>query len=724
MQSSPEASQKEALSRLLLHLPCALVLLILSLAGCAIERGPVFVKDGQTYGVTSGLTWRGRWWNYYERGNSYASGAFWSEAIADLQAALAQQHTDERDARTYGLHFVDYFPHRELGIVYYRLGRYMDAIHELETSLRNVDTARAKFYLNRARREQLRHDGRTLALPRLVLDGPADGLRTNRRTLTVMGRAESSAHIAAAAVQGQALFVELAEPRLPLAQEVALGEGRNAIEVTAEDLLGRVARAQVTVYVDRRGPLVSLERVAVIESAGARRVRVEGVLSDDSPVQRFTLAGRSVAVRPEDAWEFHEDVPLAADTTALPFEAEDAAGNVTRGEVALPPAAASPPGIREGKRLQPPPRTPSPPAPLPWSRWAALAPGTVLADLPTAPAGPPPSLPPPERTPPVIVTTLAETQTVYDDEILLGGAIRAAEAIVAFSINGASQLPGNAKGRPRTRQLFFGMLVPLQVGENRFLLEAQDATGLASQRQVVVTRQVPEVLQLASRLHIVVPPLGREGETSLLGATAYDHLLAAFVQQKRFRLLERQRLEDILREHALSRTGLVDPAMAIRLGKLAAAEGTVLGTVTQKTPQALEVTTRFIDVETGEQMATADVYGEDLTLPDIKALMQGLAWKLQQYFPLVEGRVLDRQGSLLTVDRGSRHAPLQQHMKVLLFRDPVRARPRSTGGALGQETAALGEARVKEVAAVMSKVTLLPAARASDVQTLDRFITK
>ena len=112
----------------LLLLPCMIV-------GCAVEQGKVYIKDGKQYGVTSSLIWRGEWWNYYERGSSYAEGAFWPDAIADFQEAIRQRRNDQRRARTYGLHFIDYFPHRELGIAYYHVGRYPEAIHELETFL-------------------------------------------------------------------------------------------------------------------------------------------------------------------------------------------------------------------------------------------------------------------------------------------------------------------------------------------------------------------------------------------------------------------------------------------------------------------------------------------------------------------------------------------------------------------------------------------------------------
>jgi hypothetical protein len=42
-------------------------------AGCAVDSGKVYVKDGKRYGVTASNIWRGRWWNYYERGLYYLS---------------------------------------------------------------------------------------------------------------------------------------------------------------------------------------------------------------------------------------------------------------------------------------------------------------------------------------------------------------------------------------------------------------------------------------------------------------------------------------------------------------------------------------------------------------------------------------------------------------------------------------------------------------------------
>ena len=88
---------------------------LLLAGGCVSDPPSVREKDGQQYGVTDGV-FRGRWWSYYERGTSYLAGGFHEEAAADFQQALKGRSRDTWRARTYGLHFVEYFPARELGV--------------------------------------------------------------------------------------------------------------------------------------------------------------------------------------------------------------------------------------------------------------------------------------------------------------------------------------------------------------------------------------------------------------------------------------------------------------------------------------------------------------------------------------------------------------------------------------------------------------------------------
>ena len=148
----------------------SLVILLL-LAGCAATSGPDrsrYTRDGQVYGVVDG-TFRGRWWNHYERGRSFLDGGFYAEAEADLRKALAYRAQDQLWARTYGLHFIpEYFPNRELGITLYHQGNLDAARARLEESLAQEHSALAAHFLDEVRRVQFERTGGDNAGPEVT----------------------------------------------------------------------------------------------------------------------------------------------------------------------------------------------------------------------------------------------------------------------------------------------------------------------------------------------------------------------------------------------------------------------------------------------------------------------------------------------------------------------------------------------------------------------------
>jgi tetratricopeptide (TPR) repeat protein len=142
------------------------LLVILSYSGCADRLLPsAYVKDGKEYGKVKGAFFGHQWWHYYERAISYADGEFYEEALEDLKEAVDRRKKDQRMARTYGMHFIDYFPHRELGIVYYQISDLEKAKTELEKSLRQFPSAKARFYLDRVRKALLEQEAEELPPP-------------------------------------------------------------------------------------------------------------------------------------------------------------------------------------------------------------------------------------------------------------------------------------------------------------------------------------------------------------------------------------------------------------------------------------------------------------------------------------------------------------------------------------------------------------------------------
>ena len=157
-----------------LHLTLILAVIVVILSCAQKPAGTVYVKNGKQYGQVAG-TFRHRWWNYYERGVSYADGEFYPEAVSDFKEAIRQRESDRRRARTYGMHFADYFPHRELGIVHYFLGDLQSARQELELSLMQFPSAKARFYLDRVRKSLIEKQKKAVSPPFLTWTSELNG---------------------------------------------------------------------------------------------------------------------------------------------------------------------------------------------------------------------------------------------------------------------------------------------------------------------------------------------------------------------------------------------------------------------------------------------------------------------------------------------------------------------------------------------------------------------
>ncbi len=121
------------------------VVLCMMLCTC-VERNNKQNTTDDIYGTTS-VPFRGRWWHYQERGISWALGEHWTQAEKDLRACLRIRQTDSRRARTYGMHFVQCFAHRELGGILLEQGRYEEAAQELRISMEQEPSAKAASLL-------------------------------------------------------------------------------------------------------------------------------------------------------------------------------------------------------------------------------------------------------------------------------------------------------------------------------------------------------------------------------------------------------------------------------------------------------------------------------------------------------------------------------------------------------------------------------------------------
>ncbi|MFZ0390307.1 MAG: CsgG/HfaB family protein [Calditrichia bacterium] len=91
------------------------------------------------------------WFTYYQTALQAMENQDWSAAARDLQKAIDIKDKETSKTRAYGTIFVEYYPHRELGICYYHLGDSEKAQKELNYSMKESYTSRAQEYLEKAR---------------------------------------------------------------------------------------------------------------------------------------------------------------------------------------------------------------------------------------------------------------------------------------------------------------------------------------------------------------------------------------------------------------------------------------------------------------------------------------------------------------------------------------------------------------------------------------------
>ncbi len=96
---------------------------------------------------------------YYDDGLEYMKKGQWERAIAEFKSAISLEFDDAKKKRTYGTRFIKYFPHRELGICYYNLQEFDNAMGELQLSYAFKKSKRAAEYI-----EKLSYGGQTIDL--------------------------------------------------------------------------------------------------------------------------------------------------------------------------------------------------------------------------------------------------------------------------------------------------------------------------------------------------------------------------------------------------------------------------------------------------------------------------------------------------------------------------------------------------------------------------------
>ncbi len=651
-----------------------MLLILTQLASCTMPAGISRDDSG---------TFRGRWYSYYHRGLDYAEKGDPERAAADLKKSLSVRQEDQRMARTYGMHFIDYFGHRELGIVYLNEGRIDEAIRELEESISQEESAKAFYYLNKAREKDLRMKKIMPSPPIIFLLTPEEGAAVKSFMVRVKGNVSGKGFVSKIYINDRPYRFDLAKENVEFEMDVSVDEETDRIEIISEDLLGNTSRKSVHLTVDREGPTIDIFDILAEEREGEKLARIKGEVNDSTGISRLFINDKVMNIDNSKTYELDLLVNIRTLSGKFVIKAFDSLNNGTTAELDVE------------KELMVFNEKPVP------VLLALKGEGVFSMD----------------DTPPVItLRDSADISDVFVDKYYVEGEVSDNKKVEEIMVNGRELL--TKKGR----KIFFSRIVKLDEGRNEIDVEAYDFSGNRAESGFIVTRKIPEVLQVGSRMSISILPFDTKDRGTVTELLAYEHLTGSFVEQKRFRVIERAKLEQILIEQQITREKLTDPKYSIKAGRLMAAD-TILATTFVEGPKSVEFTSRVINTETSEVMEVKDVYSEDTGSASIKQLMDGLASKVAGSFPLVEGIVIEKDRRYVYTDIGG-GTGIKRDMGIIVYRMGREIKHPTTGKSLGRDTENLGRGNIEEVHEDFSKVKMRSRSGYDNIELRDLAITK
>ena len=273
---------------------------------------------------------RGRWWNYYDRGLWNQLRGNYAAAEEDLRTAQRLRTEDQLWPRTYGMHFMrEYFPKRELGITLYQTERYDEAASLLESSLEEQYSARASYYLDLARTQMLVASGVDTQAPAFELLSPDPNSVAGAIYTDLVGIATDDHYVAKVFVNGETVDFDRSRPRQEVKHAIALTADENEIEVEVVDLLGKSSVTRYALAADHSGPVISFDDYDL----ATRTIR--GTVYDSSGVEEISIGGRpmTLGISAEGVHPFEYTADDAELTAGVAYRSVDSKNNVSQGVV-------------------------------------------------------------------------------------------------------------------------------------------------------------------------------------------------------------------------------------------------------------------------------------------------------------------------------------------------------------------------------------------------------
>jgi len=616
--------------------------------GCQSSTSDKYTVEGKSYGVTAGV-FHGRWWNYYERGCSFLAGGFLNEAEQDLRSALQNRSRDTWQARTYGLHFVEYFPNRELGIVLFKKGQLTEAENLLRESLMQVDTERARYYLDLIVKERIsKGELQDLEAPRVKAELIEMGVEITKdkdkknSSSTLVKETNNLLKIECSDDLGieriyinqQSILLRHGEKSATIEQPVETKEGKQEFVVTVRDLAGKESTYNLLTQVDLTGPNIGIFKPTDYLVTKENEIVLEGVVLDDTGIAEISLNNKVISDGSvEQRKEFRSELTLKDGENIFVISARDIAGNETRTSI---------------KTFKGEPRSQSA------SLWrfsqqthrlnsafsSTSLSGKILNEVLFAQT---------ENTNVEIniKTPKPEIPSRHNRVIRVAGEVVSPSAVQSLIINGEpyTQLTGAPKEAFNKRVPLPSDLLTSGSGTVKLSVTAQDSEGRNTRKEMDVKVEPILVNKSETKMSIALLAISGRTQTDTFGKDLRTVLEGTLKKQGRFYVLDRIYLQNVLTEQQLS-AGLADPNRALDIGRMVPAQVFAVGEVFPRGEQSVEVKLRLINTETSEVISIFDGFIDNVNDGQlIEGKCEVLARQLADFFPRLSGEVLDFRGT-------------------------------------------------------------------------------
>ncbi|MDD4050751.1 MAG: CsgG/HfaB family protein [candidate division Zixibacteria bacterium] len=124
-----------------------------------------------------------------------------------------------------------------------------------------------------------------------------------------------------------------------------------------------------------------------------------------------------------------------------------------------------------------------------------------------------------------------------------------------------------------------------------------------------------------------------------------DFFESDFAQISELKVLERDKIDYILREVEMVKSGAVDPATAVKIGRMMGAQVMVFGSITQLDDKKTKMLVKAVRVESSEIIATVEKTGKPEYFEMEKELVKELAEKLDIILNPKTKNLIDKAGT-------------------------------------------------------------------------------